>query len=289
MGIQSEIRKLLPMRKPESHKGTYGRVFILAGSRGLSGACLLSAKAALRSGAGLVTVGVPESLVLPLSRRLLEAMTKGFAETGEGTLDTKAFPQVMRFLESQDVFALGPGLSVNPSTAQLVRKLVSTSRKPMVIDADGLNAFIGKTPRLKKRKAEAILTPHPGEFVRLFSGPIPRGDKERVKRARVTAKKFGAILVLKGNRTVVASPDGKVFINPTGNPGMATGGSGDVLLGVIAALLGQGLKPFDAAKVGVYLHGFAGDLAAKKVGEISLVAGDLIEFLPLAFRKVFKH
>ena len=286
MNIKQEIRKLLPPRKPESHKGSYGKVFILAGSRGMSGACVLASMAALRSGAGLVTVGVPNSLVLPLTRQFVEVMMKPLAETKEGSLSYRALKQALHFLKSQDVLALGPGLSRNSQTAQLIRALALKSTKPLVIDADGLNAFCGRTDSLRQLKSPAILTPHPGEFKRLFPRSSIASKMERIKCAREIARKLKVILVLKGSGTVVASPDGKLYVNQTGNPGMATAGSGDVLLGIISALLGQGLEPFDAAKAGVYIHGLAGDLAAKKVGEISLVAGDIVKYLPLAFKKV---
>ncbi len=288
MKMKDEIKKWLPRRNPFGHKGNYGRIFILAGSRGMSGACVLTSNAALRSGAGLVTVGVPESLVLPLAKRFTEAMTKPLPETGSGSPDRRAFQSIRSFLKNQDVLAAGPGLSQNPSTQSLIRKLVLCSTKLMVIDADGLNAFYGKINLLKKLKAPAILTPHPGEFLRLFGGSLPKNKKERCKRALQVSRQYKITLVLKGHETVVASPDGKIYVNLTGNPGMATAGSGDVLTGMIAALLGQGLKPFDAAKTGVYLHGLAGDLAAQKIGEISLVAGDLIDYLPRAFQKTLK-
>lgn len=286
MTLKTEIQKLFPKRKANTHKGDYGKVFILAGSRGLSGACILSAQAAMRSGAGLVTVGVPESLGLVMARRLTEAMWKTLPETKEGTIAFSAFSQISQFLKSQDVFAIGPGLSRNSSTQQLIRNLILSSAKPIVIDADALNAFQGRAHLFLKTKAPAILTPHPVEFVRLFGGNVPRTKTERIHRAKEAAKKFKVTLVLKGNESVIASSDGQVFINSTGNPGMATGGTGDVLTGMIAALLGQGLKPFDAARAGVYIHGLAGDLAVKKIGEVSLIASDLIEHLRAAFRSV---
>ncbi len=284
--MKNDIKKLFPPRKPGTHKGNYGRILILAGSRGLSGACVLASSAVLRSGAGLVTVGVPESLVLPLAKRFTEAMTLALPETKDGTLSLAAFGKIHHVLKSQTVLALGPGLSQNPLTQSLIRKTVLASTVPMVIDADGLNAFCGRANLFLKLKAPAILTPHTGEFIRIFGGKIPKTSEERKKQAVLAAKKFRVTVVLKGHQTVAASPSGDLHVNSTGNPGMATGGSGDVLLGVIAAFMGQGLKPFDAARAGVYLHGLAGDLAAKKFGEISLIAGDLINFLPAAFRKV---
>jgi NAD(P)H-hydrate epimerase len=286
MDVRRKLRKALGRRPRVSHKGDYGRIFILAGSRGLSGACVLTSMAALRSGAGLVTVGVPESLTLPLTRRLTEAMMKPLPETKAGTLSRRAFTLIRRFSKDQDVLAMGPGLSQNPETQELIRRAALDSDKPIVIDADGLNAFKGKVDLLRKLKPPAILTPHPGEFVRLFGAPKPEGDSERKRRALETAKQFGVVLVLKGHHTVAASPEGDVYVNPTGNPGMATGGSGDVLTGILAAMLGQKLDPFQAACFGVFIHGFAGDLAAEEKGEISLIAGDLLNALPLAFKKI---
>src|SRR3989338_3953363 len=228
MNIKNEFRKLLGKRQKNTHKGDYGRVFILAGSRGLSGVCYLASMATLRSGAGLVTVGVPKCLATPLARRFTEAMTLPLPETREGTLSRLALHPIKRFLKTQNVLALGPGLSMNHETQSLVRKLVGHSDKPMVIDADGLNAFQGKADLFKKIKTSIILTPHAGEFVRVFGGKIPKTEADRKKRAAVAAKTYGVVVVLKGHHTVVASPQGKIYINQTGNPGMATGGSGDV-------------------------------------------------------------
>ena len=289
MNIKSEFQKYFRKRPRASHKGDYGRIFILAGSVGLSGACYLTTMAALRSGAGLVTVGVPRSLVLPLTRRFTEAMMKPLPETKEGTLSQSAFRPIRIFLKTQDVLALGPGLSLNRKTQALIRQVVLHSRKSMVIDADGLNAFKGMPNLFLKLKAPAILTPHAGEFIRLFGGRIPKGNRERKGRALHVARQFRVAVVLKGHHTIVASPKGEVYINQTGNPGMATGGSGDVLTGIIASMLGQNAKPFEAACFGVFIHGLAGDLAAKEKGEISLVAGDILNALPLAFQKVLRH
>ncbi len=289
MDIKKEFRKHFRKRPQASHKGDYGRIFVLAGSRGLSGACYLTTMAALRSGAGLVTVGVPKSLTSPLTRRLTEAMMKPLPETKEGTLSSSALRQVRSFLKTQDVLALGPGLSWNRQTQALLRRVTLHSRKPMVIDADGLNAFKGHVDLFRKLRAPAILTPHSGEFVRLFGGKIPEGNRERKTRALLAARQFQVIVVLKGHHTIVASPQGRVYMNKTGNPGMATGGSGDVLTGVIAAILGQGVKPFEAACSGVFIHGLAGDLVAKEKGEVSLVAGDILNALPLAFQKVLRQ
>jgi len=286
MNIVKELRTEFQPRLPHTHKGDYGRIFILAGSFGMSGACYLTSMAALRSGVGLVTVGVPKSLVLPLSRKMTEAMMKGLPETKEGTLSWAAHQQIKLFLKTQDVLAAGPGLSQNSETQAVIRKVISDSTRPMVIDADGLNALKGKINLLQKLKAPAILTPHPGEFVRIFGGSLPKSELERKKRALETAKKFKIVLVLKGHQTVVTSPKGEVYMNQTGNPGMATGGSGDVLTGIVAAMLGQKIEPFKAACFGVYVHGLAGDLAARGKGETSMIASDIIHCLPQVFKRL---
>ncbi|MBI2167401.1 MAG: NAD(P)H-hydrate dehydratase [Candidatus Omnitrophica bacterium] len=286
--IESQIRRLWHPRPKRADKKDFGRVFILAGSRGYTGAAALTSFAALRAGAGLVTLGCPEKIYSILARRHPEVMVRPFPSTPEGSFSEKGFPEIMKFLKTQDILAFGPGLGRNAATGRLVRRLTSKFPLPVVIDADGINLFKGKTEEFKKRRGETILTPHPGEFVRVFGGKKPRTGRERKERACQTAREFGVFLVLKGHRTVVASPSGKTAVNPTGNPGMATGGTGDVLTGVIAALLGQGMRPFEAARFGVYLHGLAGDLAAREKGEVSLVAGDLVEFLPQALRLVLK-
>ena len=284
--IEQAIRKAWPPRPKHANKKDFGRIFILAGSRGLTGAAALASFGALRAGAGLVTLGCPDKVYPILARRHPEVMVRPFPSTSDGFFSEKGFSSVLRFSRNQDVLALGPGLGRDPGTQRLVRRLVPSTFLPLVVDADGVNAFQGHTELLKHSKRTPILTPHPGEFVRVFGGKKPRSDAERKKRALETAKKFKIILVLKGYRTVVSASDGSSCVNPTGNPGMATGGTGDVLTGIIAALLGQGMGPFDAARFGVYLHGLAGDLAAKKLGEVSLVAGDLIEFLPQAIKLV---
>lgn len=287
--IEKEIRELWLPRDRRAHKKDFGRILILAGSRGLTGAASLAAFAVLRTGAGLVTLGCPDKVYPILARRHPEVMVHPFPSTSRGTLSDRGLSKILKFLRTQDVLAVGPGVGRHPSTGRLVRRLAARFPLPLVIDADGINLFKGKTAEFKKRQGEAILTPHPGEFVRVFGGKKPQTDRERKERACRTAREFGIFLVLKGYRTVVAHPSGKVTVNPTGNPGMATGGTGDVLTGVIASLLGQGIRPFEAARFGVYLHGLAGDLAAREKGEISLVATDLLEFLPRAIRLVLKR
>lgn len=282
MNIFSVAKKL--KRSPISHKGDMGRVFILAGSRGMTGAANLTGMAALRSGAGLVTIGVPDAVYLIIAKRDSELMIRPLPSTSQGTLSLKGFPEVKRFCATQNVLAVGPGLSQQSTTQQLIRKVLLATELPLVIDADGLNALKGHLKVLEACSGRAILTPHPGEFVRVFGGKLEDSDALRKKRALEAAKKHGVVIVLKGHRTVIATPEGDCYINTTGNPGMATAGSGDVLTGMIAALIGQRLSIFEAACLGVHVHGLAGDRAAKKIGQTSLTAGDLLRFLPDAFK-----
>ncbi len=284
--IEKEIRKIWRPRPRRTHKGDFGKIFILAGSIGYTGAAALTSFSALRAGAGLVTLGCPDKVYPVLARRHPEVMVRPFPSTPQGTFSEKGYSEILKFLETQDVAGFGPGLGRHPGTQRLVRKLLVNTSIPWVVDEDGINAFLKPAAVLKRCKSAMILTPHPGEFVRVFKTKMPKTGAERKKYARQAAAQYKKIIVLKGYRTVIASPEGKMAVNPTGNPGMATGGTGDVLTGIIAALLGQGIRAFDAARFGVYLHGLAGDLAAKKLGEVSLVAGDIICFLPEAIQKV---
>ncbi|MFA7254643.1 MAG: NAD(P)H-hydrate dehydratase [Candidatus Omnitrophota bacterium] len=282
MNIHTIAKKL--KRPATAHKGTFGRVFILAGSRGMTGAANLTGMAALRSGAGLVTVGVPDAVYLIVAKRDSELMIRPLPSTPQGTLSLKGFSEIKRFCATQNVLAIGPGLSQQNTTQQLLRKVLAAAELPLVIDADGLNALKGHLKVLAVCCGRAVLTPHPGEFVRVFGGKLDDSDALRKKRALETAKKHDVVIVLKGHRTVIATPEGDCHINATGNPGMATAGSGDVLTGMIAALIGQGLSTFEAACLGVHVHGLAGDMAAKKIGPTSMIAGDLLRFLPNAFK-----
>ncbi|MBU4589481.1 MAG: NAD(P)H-hydrate dehydratase [Candidatus Omnitrophica bacterium] len=274
-----EVRRFLKKRKRDAHKGDYGHVFVLAGSRGLTGAAALAAQASLRAGAGLVTLGVPASLNLAMEKKLTEVMTCALPETREATVSLKAKKEILKKVAGSDVVALGPGLSTNPETQKLVRQLIVEIKKPMVLDADALNALAGHASLLKKTSGECVVTPHPGEMSRLIGKNINYIKKNRLGVAKKFADQYNAVVVLKGAGTVVVYK-GKHYINKTGNPGMATAGSGDVLTGVIAGFLAQGLKAFDAARLAVYVHGRAGDLAAKEKGEISLIASDLLHKLP---------
>lgn len=281
-----KIRKNWKPRKKNSHKGDFGRVFVLAGSEGLTGAAYLTAAAAVKTGAGLVTLGVPRKVYTVLARRNAEVMVRPFPSTSAGTFSFAALKPVLNFLKSQDVLALGPGISQNPETQKWAAGILMKNRRPAVLDADGLNALQNNPGLLKKINGPLILTPHPGEFARLFGKKVSADEKDRREKAVWAAKTYGVYVVLKGSRTVAAGPKGELFINTTGNPGMAKGGSGDILTGIIAALLGQKFSAWDAARFGTYIHGLSGDLAARKTGEASLTASDLIAWLPAAILKI---
>lgn len=269
------MRALIEPRASDSHKGDYGRVLIVAGSRGKTGAAYLSADAALRSGAGLVTVASPRSCQDVIAGLGAEYMTEGCEETSEATL---AFEALDRLLEMDaDVIAVGPGIGRHPSTAALVQGLVERSGVPLVLDADALNAFVGEPDRLAGRDGvDIIITPHPGEMARLTGLSIEDVQAQRLDVARDFAATHRVHVVLKGHRTIVATPEGRAFVNLTGNPGMASGGTGDVLTGMIAAWFGQLLDAEAACKLAVYLHGLAGDLAEADEGEVAMTATDII-------------
>ena len=275
---KSRMAALVTPRVPESQKGDYGRIMLVAGSRGKTGAAHLAAAGALRSGAGLVTVATPASCQPILATLGVEYMTEALEETSDGQI---AWEALDRILESDaDVIAIGPGLGRSPSTMALVQAVVERAGVPLVIDADGLFAFVGESDRLMGRDdAEIIITPHPGEIARLTGMTVEAVQANRVDVARTFATTHRIHVILKGHRTVVATPDGKAYINLTGNPGMASGGTGDVLTGVVAAWFGQLLDPADAAQLAVYLHGLAGDLAAADEGEVAMVAGDVVDRL----------
>lgn len=280
--------QLLP-RNPKAHKGDFGHIFILAGSSQFSGAAVLSAEAAMRSGAGLVTLGIPRSLNQAIIKiKPKEVMTLPLPQTRAGTLSLAGYKKIKDFINNIDILVVGPGLGKNNSTFSLVRRLIVKTNKPAVIDADGLNALVGHLDRVKAqglRVKEIIMTPHPGEMARLLGVSISKVQAKRKEIAKKFAKSHRVTVVLKGHQSVVADYKNNLYINRTGNPGMATAGSGDVLTGMIAAFLGQGLNAFNAAKYAVYLHGLAGDLAAKEKTQLSLIASDIIDKIPEAIKK----
>jgi NAD(P)H-hydrate epimerase len=273
-----DMRALVGPRALDSHKGDYGRVLIVAGSRGRTGAAHLAAMAALRSGAGLVTVAAPASVVGVIASLGAEYMTESMEETPDGAVAFEALERLLAL--DADVIAAGPGLGRSPSTAALIHGLVERAGVPLVLDADALNAFAGEPDRLVGRDgAEIIITPHPGEMARLGGWSTDDVQASRLDIARDFATGHRVVVVLKGHRTLVATPDGRVSINLTGNPGMATAGSGDVLTGMMAAWTSQLLDAEAAARLAVYLHGLAGDLAEADEGEVGLIAGDLVDRL----------
>jgi len=243
---------------------------------------VLCAEAAMRAGAGLVTLGIPKSInsaVIKIKPK--EVMTLPLPETSAGALSMAGYAKITAFIRKAGVVAIGPGLSADPSVQRLVRRLLPSLAGPVVIDADGLNAFAGCPAALK----HAVITPHAGEMYRLTGVRVASGDAGRKKVAKQFARYYNVTIVLKGHRSVVADGQGRVYVNTTGNPGMATAGSGDVLTGMIAAFLGQGLDKFSAAKYAVYLHGLAGDLAAREKTQVSLIASDIIAHIPQAVKK----
>lgn len=283
------IKAILPRRGREAHKGDCGRVLVVAGSRGYTGAACLAAYSAARVGAGLVTLGTPEEMQPVAAVKLTEVMTFPLPQTPEGTLSRQALPAIKALLERADVLALGPGLTNQPETAEVVRSLLENVNIPCVLDADGLNAFVGHADRLARVPGPLVLTPHPGEMARLAGVSIAEVQADRLSLVAKYAREWGVTLLLKGAGTLVAEPGGPVYINSTGNPGMASGGTGDVLTGVIAGLLAQGMDPAGACTLGVYLHGLAGDVAAAKRGLKGLLAGDVIDCLPGVLRELEEY
>ena len=272
------VRRSLPRRDPEGHKGTFGKVLCVCGSVGYTGAPIFAGRGAVRTGSGLVFLAVPESVWPVAAVKSDEAMPFPMPEA-EGRLSLLAEEPIRRRVESCDAMLIGCGLGRGWQTDALVRNLL-TIEKPMVLDADGLNALSGREELLQKRAAPTILTPHEGEFLRLGGG-LSAG---REAAAAAFSEKYGVYLVLKGHRTVVAAPDGRLAVNGTGNSGMAKGGSGDVLAGMILSLLGQGCEAFAACCAGVWLHGRAGDLAAADKGERGMTPTDLLEQIPYAMK-----
>ena len=271
---------LLPARPADGHKGSFGHVLVAAGSRGKAGAAALAALAAARAGAGLVTVACPEGVNAILQTRCSEAMTAPLPESLEGELAAEAAEPLLALARARDVLALGPGLGRGAAPRELVRRVVARAPVPLVLDADALFAFAGELEALRACGAPAVLTPHPGEAAALLGSEPAEINRDRVAAARRLAEGSGAVALLKGAATVVAEPGGRVRINPTGGPVLAAGGSGDVLTGVIAGLLAQGLAPFEAACVGCFLHGAAGDRLARQLGPVGVLASELAGALP---------
>jgi ADP-dependent NAD(P)H-hydrate dehydratase len=280
--VVNQLPVLAP-RPADSNKGTFGRVLVISGSRGMSGAAVLCGSAALRGGAGLVRVAVPSEILPIVAAGNPCYMTAAMAQDEHGRLASSAEADLLALAQGNNVVAIGPGLGRSPAITALVSAALSQIAVPIVLDADGLNAL--HTDRLRGHTGPVVMTPHPGEFARLTGLDIPTVQGRRQESAMRFAADHEVVLVLKGQGTVVT--DGRqVFINTTGNPGMATAGSGDVLTGMIAAFLAQGLEPFAAAQLGVYVHGMAGDMARDAQGEVGMIATDLVHYLPQAIRRL---
>jgi NAD(P)H-hydrate epimerase len=282
-----EVGRLFPRRPADAHKGDAGHAFIVAGGRGKCGAAVLAAEAAVRAGAGLTTLAVPESERAGVAMRLREVMTAGLRDAGDGVFAAPTPADLAAVSSRKTSVTVGPGIGVSAGTRALVEALVTECPLPLVIDADALNCLAGNVALLRRRAGPTVLTPHPGEMARLVAASVTQVQADRVGMAKRLALESGACIVLKGARTTVAAPNGSVGINVTGNPGMASGGMGDVLAGVIGALCAQGLDAVDAAAVGVHVHGLAADLAAASLGgEIGIIASDVIARLPAAIARV---
>jgi ADP-dependent NAD(P)H-hydrate dehydratase len=272
----------LPPRAEDAHKGDFGLALIVGGSRGMAGAVGLAGMAALRGGAGLVRLAVPDVVLDTVAAFEPSYMTVGLPADAHGRISATAFDKILELADAATVVACGPGLGRSWELDELVGRLYQELARPMVVDADALNALSEEPDGLIRPGGPRILTPHPGEFARLLGKRQAAGERESA--AVELAARCGVVVVLKGHGTRIT--DGKRCVkNTTGNPGMATGGAGDVLTGLIAALACQGLEPFDAARLGVHLHGLAGDLAAAALGQVSMIASDLVRFLPDAFKQ----
>jgi hydroxyethylthiazole kinase-like uncharacterized protein yjeF len=276
-----DIRKRLSVpRRPDTHKGDYGHLLVIAGSVGKTGAATMACEAALRMGAGLVTLAIPKSLNAIMEVKLTEAMTEPLLETHRQTLSLRAFNSILRLCENKNAVIIGPGVGTFKETQTLVLKLLKTLNLPIVLDADGLTALATQVKTLPATNRSLILTPHPGEMARLIGSTAKEVQEDRMGISRRFSQSQHIHLVLKGHRTLIATPKGEIFINPTGNPGMASGGTGDVLTGMIGGLICQGFDILSSLQTAVYLHGWAGDEVAREKGEKSLVATDLIQKIP---------
>jgi NAD(P)H-hydrate epimerase len=277
----------LPVRKPDGHKGDFGWVLCVAGSTGMTGAAALAAESALRSGCGLVRLACPEATQPVLAGKLTEVITHPLPDVRrKGALALRALGEIVSLQNDYDSVILGPGIGRHHETGELMRRLIGRINKPVILDADGLNALENHSDLLADHKSPLIITPHAGEFTRLTGIDVPTDIHERLRVVRETARLLKLILVLKGSPTIIANADGSCWLNSTGNSGMATAGSGDVLSGIIGSFLAQGMTAENAAVCGVFIHGMAGDLAAEELSERGMIAGDMVRYLPQAFKRL---
>lgn len=278
------VRKLVPLRPEDGHKGTFGHVFVIGASRGLTGAVRLACEAAYRSGAGLVSAGIPCGVADILATVLVEAMSVPLPQTESAQISDAALDRALGFAAGKAAVVLGPGLGQHPSTTMFVQAFCARCPAPLLLDADGLNALGGKPQLLRSRENTTVLTPHPGEMARLMNTTTAAIQSDRESAAATLAKESGAAVVLKGRGTVIVGPEGRSAICELGNSGMATGGTGDVLSGIIGGLLAQALDGHEAACLGVFLHALAGDMAADAKTPQAMIARDIIEYLPAAWK-----
>lgn len=279
------IAENIPERERDSNKGSFGKVLCVCGSMGMAGAAYLCSQGALRCGAGLITVMTPECVYLPIASKLDECMVYPLESTQDGSLSYSSLEKILERAKTATALVLGCGLSRNEETQRLVCDIVANVKCPIILDADGINAIAGHIDLLRESEAELILTPHPGEMARLCGKPVAEVQRHRLDTARSFAVENGVTLVLKGANTVIAAKDGRTYINPTGNPGMAKGGSGDILAGMIASFVAQGIQACAAACCGVYIHGMAGDRAAGKLSEYGMLPTDMLTEIPQIFRE----
>lgn len=279
------VKKAVFNRPDDANKGTLGSLLCICGCYGMAGAAIMAGKAALRCGLGLLKTALPKSIYPIAAGTIFESVFFPLDETSDGKISTSNIDFLLCEAEKSSAVLIGCGLSVCDDTEELVNSFIENCTKPLVLDADALNCVAKNTDILKKAKAPVIITPHPGEMARLVKSTPKAVNENRAEITADFAKEYGVVTVLKGSGTIIASPDGKILINRTGNSGMATGGSGDVLAGMTGSLLAQGANVFDAASAAVYLHGLSGDIAAEKLGKISMLPTDLIDEIPQAFRK----
>ena len=284
-----DIYRFLPFRPPDGNKGTFGNILIIAGARGFSGAAAMAAMSSLKVGAGLVRLAAPRSIMNSLEAKLLEVVKVALPETEAETIDPAAANTLLPHLDNSDVVIIGPGITTHPETARFLFTLIPQVKVPLVVDADAINIIAQNVAFLKKINAPFILTPHPGELSRLVNITPQKINEERIDLAQKLAKDFGGVLVLKGAPTIIASPSGEVLINPTGNSGLASAGSGDVLVGMIGGFLAQKVSPLHASAMSVFLHGVCADLAMDESNEYALTAGDLIDYIPAALNYIIRR
>ncbi|MBI4525558.1 MAG: NAD(P)H-hydrate dehydratase [Deltaproteobacteria bacterium] len=283
---ERDVGWLVPVREPDTHKGSYGHLLVMAGSRGKTGAAIMACRAAMRIGTGLVTLAAPRSLNDIFASSMVEVMTECLNENAEEQLDPLSDEHWNHLLDKKTALLFGPGIGTQESAQSQLRWLLRRVEMPWVVDADGLTVLSHEIERLRSARIPPVLTPHPGEMARLMETDTATVNSDRVGVARSFAQRHRCYMVLKGARTVIATPEGKAFINPTGNPGMASGGMGDVLAGIVAGLLAQRFEIEDALKLGVFLHGFVADCTARITGEIGMVASDIIEALPIGLKEL---